>query len=168
MIALKPQRNPSLQGPTYRDQQTGAKENTLRPSLDVAPDGMWRGGIPGDLALVLWGKSRERGGGGGAVGFGDQPMQAWAPAWPTLPGWGVMESSRGLPRCCAPPPSLTSAEVPATQSGSGGTQSREGTCGLLGLCGTLSGWGEWSLACWNAGEPGQGVHPGHWRSPLSL
>lgn len=87
--------------------------------------------MPGDLALVLWG-SRGR---GGAAGFGDQPVQVWAPSMADPSCLGVMESSGGLPRYSLPRPVLEGAGL-ATHSVKG----RLCGCGLLRLCGTCVGW----------------------------
>lgn len=84
-------------------------------------DEMQRCGMPGDLALVLWGSRVRGGGGGGEAGFGDQPVQVWAPSMADPSCLGVMESSGRLPRYSLPRPVLEGAGVAWRH-----TQSREG------------------------------------------
>lgn len=106
-----------------RSPPTGTKDSTLRPSLGVAPEEMWRCGIPGDLALALWGNGRVRGGGGQWVLVASKGKRGPRHGRPLLPGapWRAAGGFRGTAR---PPPILESAEAPATQSEGGDTLSQ--------------------------------------------
>ena len=94
---------------------------------------------------MLWGNGRVRGGGGQWVLVASRCKRGPQHGRPLLPG-APWRAAGGLPGYR--PPSLRAQRClpPSQKVATHSVKGRLCTCGLLGLRGPLSGWGEWSWA----------------------